>query len=109
MFDRIIVNNNEYQTKAFGKSLHTYKIGDEVRIRRAAFTTEEYLSVASGVVLPNNTNYNSYQVECISNDTNTEKYINVYNNKIVSIGMRDKSVPLYNYYGKIIENGEHNE
>lgn len=105
MFDRIIIHNTEYQTKAFGKSLKIYGMFDVVKIHRAAFTEDEYNSANNGDTLTNKYDLSAYQVECYGTK-NAYEYLTIINHRIIRVGERNTDLPLYNYYGKLVDLGE---
>lgn len=93
MFDRIVINGEEIQTKAFGKNLKTYSLGDEVKIEPEIGWHNDWKNV----------DYETYQVEGLGNHSR-DVFIDVEKSYIVGFSLnRNPSVPLFDYDGFIVE------
>lgn len=98
MFDSLIIDNLEFQSKAFGNSLEIFKVGDKVL----------YSSLAR--VLSSRFHVSTVQVECLLARRNGKEvtedgwFVIVEDGVFVGVSKeRDSSVPLISYYGYLID------
>lgn len=92
MFDQVIINGAEIQTKAFGKNLQTYNLGDKVQVFKNETAKN---SIAEG-------GYGTYQVEGLDNELK-DVFIDVFKDCIIGFSFeRNNSIPLYSYNGHMI-------
>ena len=102
-FDTVKINEDSYQTKAFGKSLKEFTVGDEVTVFRAPVTEEEFFESFEGVLFTDKIESPVFQVECLDSYLNV-KWITIFDNTIASVGSRDASLPAFDYYGRLLKN-----
>lgn len=100
MFDSFIdTDGNEYQSKAFGKSLTTYSTGDAVLLVRAAVTEEEYDTYLAGEW------DGTWDPQPVDYDVQAagDRYLRVRNGLFTGTGVgRDPDVRTFDYYGRDI-------
>lgn len=95
LFDWVNINGRMEQTKALGKSLRTFKAGDEVHIYPAPMSLEQLEAFDAGTVPPDPVT--SFQVAL------TEGWALVQDNILVD--WQDEPVdflPVYDYFGYLV-------
>lgn len=94
----------EYQSKAFGKGLRTYRPGDAVTPRRAPLSKEDYDAYNAGEWNPVIPGLESITLQSRVEHATSEKYIDIAEGIYTGISSeRDMNVPLIDHYGRLID------
>lgn len=94
MFDSVYVADVEYQTKAFGKCLKRYQLGDLVTLERAPVTLEDYENPEESTVEAPE----EYQVMVLGEDY---CWLQVHHNVLQEVTKERKAdLPAFDYYGR---------
>lgn len=97
MFDTVHANETSYQTKAFGKMLRDFSLGDRVELMMAPFTLEEYEEWGPGEIRVEAPE--AYQVKCLGEDAPHYQWIMVKQGVLIAVGEREEDLPGFDYYG----------
>ena len=96
MFDTIKIGDNEFQTKAFGKNLQTYSIGDQISIIPSPRSLAEFNYPEEPVNLLGK----KAQVDIIDVKTNEDKFLLIDDNTIKDVSDQEFDNALkFDYYG----------
>lgn len=96
MFDTINANGTSYQTKAFGKNLREFTIGDEVKLMMAARTLEEYEEWGPGEFPADAPE--EYQAKCLGAESHY-LWVTVKQGIVVAVEERKENIPGFDYHG----------
>lgn len=105
------VTGDEFQSKAFGKGMRTYRTGDEVTPRRAPLTEAEHAEFAAGRWDPAvpSLDSTSLQAHIAHTDDGDDRYIDVAEGFYTGISTtRVPGVPLVDHFGRLVSPAEAN-
>lgn len=98
------LNGEEYQSKAFGKGLRTYRPGDAVTPQRAPLSKEDYDAQVAGAWNPIIPGLEPITLQSCVEHATSETYIDVAESIYTGISSeRDMNVPLIDHYGRLIK------
>ena len=105
IFDEVRIDGSLYQTKALGRGMTLYSLGDEVRLVRAPFSHGDFMARDLGEwdFSPEG-NPTTYQFQALDGESpGNYRYILVVEGKISTLLLTPReNVPAYDYHGHIL-------